>query len=215
MFTGIVREIGVVKAVQRAGGGMRLTVQASAALEGARADDSISVNGACLTVEKVEGGAFQASLTSETLQRTTLGRLRPGDRVNLEPALRAGEPMGGHTVQGHVDGVGAVIEIVRSDGSATMAFALPAELRPYLVPKGSVAVDGVSLTVVEVRPAAFSVALVRHTLEHTTLGERKPGDAVNIEADVLAKYVESLLAARGGGGRRPLTLDRLGEEGYL
>jgi len=215
VFTGIVREIGVVKAAQPAAGGKRLVVAASTALQGARVGDSISVNGACLTAEKVGPDGFQASLTPETLQRTTLGRLRPGDRVNLEPALRAGDSMGGHAVQGHVDGVGAVTAVRRSEGSATLVFACPAEIRAYVVAKGSVAVDGVSLTVAEVRTAAFSAALVRHTLEHTILGERKPGDAVNIEADVLAKYVEALLAARETGSRRLLTLDRLGEEGYL
>jgi riboflavin synthase len=213
MFTGIVREIGVVRSAARSGGGMRLAV--GAALEGLRVGDSISVNGACLTAEKVESGWFEASVTPETLARTTLGRVRPGDRVNLEPALRAGDPMGGHAVQGHVDAAGTVAEVTRQGESATMVFACPAELRRYLAPKGSVAVDGVSLTVAEVRSTGFSVALVRHTLQETTLGERKSGDAVNIEADVLAKYVEALLAAREGAGSRPLTLDRLGEEGYL
>jgi len=215
MFTGIIREIGTVRSAEAAGSGKRLVVEARAALEGARVGDSISVNGACLTAEKVEGGSFQASVTPETLQRTTLGRLAPGARVNLEPALRAGDPMGGHTVQGHVDGVGAVTEVTRGDGAATMGFACPAEVRRYLVVKGSVAVDGVSLTVVEVGCAGFSVALVEHTLEETTLGERQPGDAVNVEVDVLAKYVEALLKAREDAGEGRLTLDRLGEEGYL
>jgi riboflavin synthase len=179
VFTGIVREVGRV--VELDGG--RLVVDAGTdAAEG----DSVSVDGVCLTV--VGRGPLAFDVVGETLSRTTLGSLRPGDGVNIEPALRAGEPLGGHYVQGHVDGVGAV----RSLGPLTWFDAPPALLR-YLVEKGSIAVDGVSLTVAALDERGFAVALVPHTLAVTTLGGLAPGDAVNLETDVLAKYVERLL----------------------
>jgi len=179
VFTGIVREVGRV--VEFDGG--RLVVDAETeAAEG----DSVSIDGVCLTV--VDRGRLAFDVVGETLSRTTLGALKPGDGVNIEPALRAGEPLGGHYVQGHVDGVGSV----RSLGALTWFDAPPGLLR-YLVEKGSVAVDGVSLTVAAVDDRGFAVALVPHTLAVTTLGSLDAGDAVNLETDVLAKYVERLL----------------------
>ncbi|HZO95910.1 MAG TPA: riboflavin synthase [Gaiellaceae bacterium] len=179
MFTGIVREVGRVVSFD----GGRLAVEADT---DAAVGDSVSVSGVCLTVVGRAPLAFD--VVAETLARTTLGRLEPGDRVNLEPALRAGEPLGGHYVQGHVDGVGRV----RSAGEPVWLDA-PPELLRYLVEKGSVAVDGVSLTVAALDGDGFAVALVPHTLEATTLGALQPGDPVNLEVDVLAKYVERLL----------------------
>jgi len=181
VFTGIVREVGRVASFD----GRRLVVDAETrAAEG----DSVAVDGVCLTA--VEGGRLAFDVVDETLSRTTLGALREGDPVNLEPALRAGDPLGGHIVQGHVDCVGRV----RSVGEPVW-FDAPPELRRYFVEKGSVAVDGVSLTVAAVDDAGFAVALVPHTLAATTLGGLEAGDRVNLEIDVLAKYLEKLVAA--------------------
>jgi len=179
MFTGIVREVGRVVNFD----GHRLVVDAKTR---AAAGDSISVDGVCLTA--VDGWRLAFDVVEETLSRTTLGSLSTGDRVNIEPALRAGDPLGGHLVQGHVDGLGRV----RTIGELVWIDA-PAELLRYSVEKGSITVDGVSLTVAAVDDAGFAVALVPHTLEVTTLGELEPGDAVNLEVDVLAKYVEKLV----------------------
>jgi riboflavin synthase len=180
MFTGIVREVGRVVSFD----GHRLVLDAQThAAEG----DSVAVDGVCLTA--VDGSELAFDVVDETLARTTLGELRAGDRVNLEPALRAGEPLGGHLVQGHVDGVGRV----RSTGEPVWIDA-PPELLRYCVEKGSITVDGVSLTVAELLEDAFAVALVPHTLEATTLRDLAPGQPVNLEADVLAKYVERLVA---------------------
>ena len=179
MFTGIVREIGRVVSFD----GRRLVVEGKTqAAEG----DSVSVDGVCLTA--LDGSQLAFDVVDETLGRTTLGAVKPGDRVNLEPALRAGDPLGGHIVQGHVDGLGRV----RSAGEPVWVDA-PFELLRYCVEKGSITVDGVSLTVAAVDGEGFAVALVPHTLEATTLGELEAGDAVNLEVDVLAKYVEKLL----------------------
>jgi riboflavin synthase len=179
MFTGIVREVGRVVSFD----GGRLVVAAEST---AAAGDSVAVDGVCLTV--VDGSGLAFDVVSETLARTTLGGLEAGDGVNIEPALRAGDPLGGHYVQGHVDGVGRV----RSLGEPVW-FDAPAELLRYLVEKGSIAVDGVSLTVAAVDDGGFAVALIPHTLAETTLGGLAPGDGVNLETDVLAKYVERLL----------------------
>ena len=179
MFTGIVREVGRVVEFD----GSRLVVDASTDAAGG---DSVAVDGVCLTV--LEGSRLAFDVVPETLSRTTLGELQPGDRVNIEPALRVGDPLGGHHVQGHVDGVGRV----RSTGEPVWIDA-PVEILRYSVEKGSITVDGVSLTIAAVDDDGFAVALIPHTLTATTLGELEPGDAVNLEADVLAKYVEKLL----------------------
>ncbi|HEY3920480.1 MAG TPA: riboflavin synthase [Gaiellaceae bacterium] len=180
MFTGIVREVGRVAEFD----GHRLVVEAqTTAAEG----DSVAVDGVCLTA--IDGSRLAFDVVGETLGRTTLGGLKPGDSVNLEPALRAGDPLGGHYVQGHVDGVGRV----RSAGTEVWVDA-PAELLRHVVIKGSITVDGVSLTVAALDDRGFGVALVPHTLAATTFGELQPGDAVNLETDVLAKYVERLVS---------------------
>ena len=190
MFTGLISAIGRVAALDAG----RLRVEA-ASLD-LRAGDSIAVDGVCLTAAAVEDGAFEADVMGETLGRTTLGALAFGDRVNLEPPLRAGDPLGGHVVQGHVDATGA-IEAVTPDGFASVVrIAAPPALLRYVVEKGSIAVSGVSRTVMDVDGDGFSVSLIPETLERTTLGEAEPGRAVNLEVDVLAKYVEKLTAAR-------------------
>ena len=193
MFTGIVEELGRVGSLEAGDGGRRLVVRSSVVAPTARVGDSIAVNGVCLTAVEVrpEGVAFD--LAAETVQRSTLGSLGPGDPVNLERPLTLAAPLGGHLVQGHVDAVGTV-DAVQPDGSgARLRVRLPDGLRRYLVDKGSVAVDGVSLTVSSVDGDVFEVALIPHTLSVTTLGARRPGDDVNVETDLLAKYVESLM----------------------
>jgi riboflavin synthase len=193
VFTGIVREQGKVLSAERGDESVRLRVAARDAAAQAAIGDSISISGVCLTVVAVENGALDFDAVAESLRRSSLGRLGAGDAVNVEPALRAGEPLGGHYVQGHVDGVGRVRALEPEGESLRMSFEAPAEVLRYCVEKGSIAVEGVSLTITAVDESGFAVALVPHTLAATTLGRLGPGDAVNLEADVLAKYVERLL----------------------
>jgi riboflavin synthase len=194
VFTGLVEEGGRVAEVRPAGGGARLAIAASAVLEGLRVGDSVAVNGACLTAVEVSGDGFAVDCVAETLRRTALGALGSGDRVNLERPMRLGDRLDGHLVQGHVDGVGTV-RAARSEGESTvLEIAPPAGLMRYVVEKGSIAVDGVSLTVAERLADAFTVALIPHTMAVTTLGPGAVGRAVNLEVDVVAKYVESLAA---------------------
>jgi riboflavin synthase len=195
MFTGIVEATGTVVALAAApdGSGALLELAAPALAAGLAVGDSVAVNGCCVTVAARRPDGFAADLVAETLRRTALGGLRPGDRVNLELPLAAGGRLGGHLVQGHVDGVGRVLERAPVGAGEELRVELPAQLERYVVEKGSVAVDGVSLTVAGVGPGWFSVALVPHTLAATTLGERRPGDPVQLEVDVVAKYVERLL----------------------
>jgi riboflavin synthase len=187
-------------------GGARLTIETPRALPGLALGESIAVDGACLTVTARRGRRFAVDVSPETHRRTTLGTLARGVRVNLERALRLGDRFGGHVVQGHVDGVGRV-EAIRRDGDWLLyRFRAPRALAPYLVEKGSIAVDGVSLTVFGCRGAGFTVALIPHTLARTTLGERRPGDRVNLEADVLLKHIAAMVRARGatlGARARP------------
>jgi riboflavin synthase len=189
VFTGIVREVGTVEAVEEAGSGVRLRLRAPETASATAVGDSVAVGGVCLTAVAVEDGSLSFDAVPETLRRSSLGRLAPGDGVNLEPALRAGEPLGGHIVQGHVDGVGRV----RRLDAEGLEIDAPEDLRRYLVDKGSIAVEGVSLTIAALTAEGFAVALVPHTLSATTLGALAPGDEVNLEADVLAKHVERLL----------------------
>ncbi len=184
MFTGIVEELGRVTAVAPG----RIRVAATTVLEGARLGDSIAVDGCCLTVVEQGDGWWEADVSDETLKRTTLGDRQPGDRVNLERPVRADDRLGGHIVQGHVDGVGEIVE-----GAPDLRVRMPRDLLRYVVEKGSVAVDGVSLTIVDVLDDGFTVALIPHTAAVTTLGHKGPGERVNLEVDVTVKYVERLL----------------------
>ena len=194
MFTGIVRELGTVAAVGGGEAGIRLELDAPATAAQASVGDSVALGGACLTVVALDGGRLAFDAVPETLARTSLGRLAAGDRVNVEPALRVGEPLGGHVLQGHVDGLGSVRSVEpEGDGRRVWVHA-PVELLRYCAEKGSVAVDGVSLTVAALDDEGFAVALIPHTLDVTTLGALAPGDPVNVEVDVLAKYVERLVA---------------------
>ncbi len=196
MFTGIVEELGTLASVIDLGDAARLSVRGPLVTADARHGDSIAVNGACLTVVDVEGGSFTADVMKETLDRSALGTLRPGDPVNLERAATLNTRMGGHLVQGHVDGVGTVTARDPADHWEVVRVALPPGLSRYVVEKGSVTVDGVSLTVTSVDEHELSVSLIPATLKLTTLGSKLVGAPVNLEVDVVAKYVEKLLGAR-------------------
>ena len=194
MFTGIVRELGVVVEAEEAGGGRALVVRAAETAARAGVGDSVAIDGCCLTASAVHAGAIAFHAVPETIARTTLGDLERDHEVNVEPAVRAGEELGGHYVQGHVDAVGR-IQSVEAEGEGLRVFVeAPDDVLRYCVEKGSITVDGVSLTVAELAGDAFAVALVPQTLTATTLSDLEPGQAVNLEADVLAKYVERLLA---------------------
>jgi riboflavin synthase alpha subunit len=192
VFTGIVRELGRVVSAQENGGGVRLRIQATETAEAAAPGDSVAVNGCCLTVTAVADGTLEFDAVPETLARTTLGGLDQGAEVNLEPALRAGEPLGGHFVQGHVDGRGRVAALDREGDGARLRLELGTGLLRYCVAKGSIAIDGVSLTIAALHDDGVEIALVPFTLAHTTLARLRAGDEVNIEVDVLAKYAERL-----------------------
>jgi len=204
VFTGIVEELGTVEEVERQSDAVRLTVRAGRVLEDAGPGDSISVNGCCLTVAERTGTTWTADVMAETLDKTGLGSLGVGDRVNLERAVTAGTRLGGHLVQGHVDAVGHLVGREPGEHWDVVTISMPRELAPYLVDKGSITVDGVSLTVVRAGEEAFTVSLIPETLRRTTLGFRAPGDAVNLEVDVIGKYVARQLQLRPTG--RPADL---------
>src|SRR5947209_19199645 len=209
MFTGLVEALGTVVEVAPAGAGARLVLREGVMAPQLTLGESVCVNGACLTVVAHDATTFAFEAGPETLKRTNLGGLKPGGRVNLERSLRLGDRLGGHLVTGHIDGLGRVAERVPQGDWETVWFVVPPELAAQMVPKGSVAVDGVSLTLVDVAADRFSVALIPHTLAHTTLGFKGPGSAVNLETDLLAKYVWKCL--RGGG----VTRDTLQQAGFL
>ncbi len=196
MFTGIVEELGTVAGVEDQGDALRLTIHAEHVLADVRLGDSISVNGCCLTVAERDGDTWTADVMQETLDKTSLAGVQPGDRVNLERAVTPTTRLGGHIVQGHVDAVGVVRRRTPSEHWEVVEVEMPSDLGRYLVDKGSVTVDGVSLTVIEAAEDAFTVSLIPETLARTTLGSRQPGDRVNLEVDVLAKHVEKLLQHR-------------------
>lgn len=196
MFTGIVEELGEVLDVEQLGDSSRLTVRGPRVTSDAGDGDSIAVNGVCLTVVSSTGGAFTADVMAESLRRSSLAGVAAGSRVNLERAVRVSDRLGGHLVQGHVDGTGTVLAVSPQEHWTVVRVELPAELDRYVVEKGSITVDGVSLTVSAVGPGWFEVSLIPTTLSATTLGTRVPGDVVNLEVDVMAKYVEKLLLAR-------------------
>ena len=195
MFTGIVEEVGTIRRAFDKGGNLRVEVAAERVLEGTKLGDSIAVSGPCLTVVELGPGFFAVDLAKETVQRTA-PRWRAGARVNLERALRVGDRLGGHFVSGHVDGVGRVVRFDRRPGASDLYVEVPEGLKKYVAEKGSITIDGVSLTVVSVEDRVFSVTLIPHTFEVTTLGELRVGDAVNLEVDLLARYLGRLLEAR-------------------
>ncbi|MGI5835032.1 MAG: riboflavin synthase [Chloroflexota bacterium] len=213
MFTGIVEETGIVESLIQSGGGYHLRVRGKTVLEGLKLGDSIAVNGTCLTVTRFDASGFTVGLSPETLRRTNLGELRSGSKVNLERALRPTDRMGGHFVQGHVDGVATVTERRREADALAIRFKVPEDLSRYIVEKGFIAVDGISLTVTACGEGWFEVTLIPFTQQMVTLGEKGVGDKVNIEVDIISKYVESFLARRES--RRGITADFLAEQGFV
>lgn len=196
MFTGIIQSVGRIASVEERSGDRRLLIEAGGALANAKPGDSIAVAGICLTAAEIHGGQFAADISRETLSLTTAGQWQDRRRVNIEPALAAGAPLGGHLVSGHVDGTGRLLSLREDGRSWRMRFEMPDALSRYVVQKGSITVDGVSLTVNEVETSAFAVNMVPHTLQHTTLGLLQPGDPVNLEVDLIARYLEKLIAER-------------------
>lgn len=206
MFTGIIEEVGIVRRT----GESHLAFQAHKALEETEVGNSIAVNGVCLTVACLEDNGFGVDVMPETLRRTNLGRLRFGDRVNVERALALGGRIGGHLVLGHVDDVGEVLDVSSEETARVMRISAPPRLMPYMVRKGFVAVDGVSLTIVELDDFSVVVSLVPYTMQNSTLGEKKPGDVVNLEADIIGKYVERLKERKA----ETLTVEFLRKHGF-
>ncbi|HEY49491.1 MAG TPA: riboflavin synthase [Dehalococcoidia bacterium] len=207
MFTGIVEEVGNVKSLQSG----KLTIEATEIPRGMKPGDSVNVNGACLTVTGVGGNTFSVEMMPETLRRTNIGALRPGQGVNLERALAADGRFGGHFVQGHVDGTGKITTVVPEAEALVMRVTAPAEIMNYIVEKGFIAVDGISLTVVKCDETSFTVSLVAYTQKNTTLLNRKPGDAVNLEIDIMAKYAEKMKS----GDKPGINHEFLSEHGFL
>ncbi|MCE5322628.1 riboflavin synthase [bacterium] len=211
MFTGLIEEIGTVKSLTVGTVG-RLVVGSSKVINDVSIGDSVSINGTCLTVTSIGSAEMTFDAVTETLSRSTLKSLRPGDKVNLEASLRAGKMMGGHFVQGHVDGTGTIMSIDRLAESVVIRIAAPPEIMRYVVEKGSIAVDGTSLTIASENDREFTISVIPHTLEVTTLGLRRAGDSVNLEADIIGKYVEKFMNARGESG---VTEDLLREAGFM
>jgi riboflavin synthase len=214
MFTGIVEHIGRIESLEKSPAGARLRVHAGPLGASLAVAGSIAVNGCCLTVVELAGDVFAADLSSETLQRTAFDEMKPGARVNLERPLTAGKELGGHFVQGHVDGIGRVARLTQQGSSWWLAVRLPAEIERYVAMKGSIAIDGISLTVASLDDGLVEVAIIPFTHANTNLQTLVIGDAVNLEADILAKYVEKLLEARRAPVPSRLTVERLVEEGF-
>ena len=221
MFTGIIEDIGTVRKIQRGRFSAVLTISASQVLEGTKIGDSIAVNGVCLTVTAVGDGSFCADIMHESLSRSSLGSLGPGSRVNLERAMAANGRFGGHIVAGHVDGVGSIRSVQKDDNAVWYTISADPSVLRYIVEKGSVAIDGISLTVARVTDRDFSVSIIPHTLAHTALALKKAGDLVNLENDIIGKYVEKLCGlasapAQPDSSRRASSLTRefLAEHGF-
>lgn len=210
MFTGLIETIGTVRSITPQGDGVRLMINADGLRHSPERGASIAVNGACLTVTEITGTTLSFDAVKETISRTALQTLRPGSRVNLESAMRLGQPLDGHLVLGHVDAVGTLLGREMLRGSAVLRFSLPEHIGPLVAEKGSVAVNGISLTVVEAQRAAFTVSIIPETMACTTLPELREGDGVNLEADVLARYVARLHAWNQGG----LTEEKLRALGF-
>ena len=216
MFSGIVEAVGRVQSIRGSEDGARIAIEAGAMLDGAKLGESIAINGACMTVVKITGEAFEADVSPESLRMTNLGELKAGDALNLERALALGDRLGGHMVSGHIDGVGQ-IRSRRADGdSIWLTVEAPAEVMRYIVFKGSVAVDGISLTVADCGEDSFSIAVIPHTSACTTLTEKKDGSPVNLETDLIGKYVEKFLAPHVGAqtGTSGVSMEKLKEHGY-
>ena len=214
MFTGIIEAVGVIESLEPSPEAARLQVRAPEIAAALQVGSSIAVNGCCLTVVELGQDVFAADLSGETLRRTSFGELKAGRRINLERPLAAGSPLGGHFVQGHVDGVGRVTALVREGQNWWLSVRVPEELGRYVAMKGSIAIDGISLTVAGWHDGLVDVAILPYTYAHTNLPELTPGDTVNLECDILAKYVERMFEARNEPTPSRLTIERLVEEGF-
>jgi len=215
MFTGIVEEIGVIRAVRRGTHSSVLSIGARRVMSGLKIGDSVAVNGVCLTATGQDAGGFTADVMHETLDRSSLGALAPGSRVNLERAMAADGRFGGHLVSGHIDGTGRITALRRDDNAVWYTVATGPELLRYIVEKGSITIDGISLTVAAVTAADFSVSIIPHTASVTILGERQPGDVVNLETDIIGKYVEKLLCFQTPPQKKEsITLEFLTQHGF-
>jgi len=217
LFTGIIEELGRIRSVEKRGEGARLVIEARVVTAGTQEGDSIAVNGVCLTAIDVRNDSFAADGSSETLQRSTLGRLRAGSAVNLERAVTPSTRLGGHIVQGHVDARGRFLSATEHGGSWTVRIGYPKEMARYFVFKGSVSVEGISLTIAALNPDYFEIAVIPKTWAVTNLSHLRPNDEVNLEADIIAKYVERILTVAPevrGGNQSSLTIEKLAELGY-
>lgn len=215
IFTGIIEELGTINRIERGSNSSRINVRADKVLGDVRIGDSIAINGVCLTVTEFSQEHFVADVMAETLEKTNLRNLSTGQRVNLERAVRLGDRMGGHLVQGHVDGVGTIVEQQKLDIATLFRVKAPEEVMAYVVKKGSIAIDGISLTVVETNADGFTVSLIPHTAAMTTLGFKKPGDTVNLESDIIGRYVEKLMSSGKESKQSNLSLGFLAENGFL
>lgn len=215
MFTGIIEHTGVIKSLEHTAEGGRLTVTAKSVIAaGVATSASIAVNGCCLTIVEFDADSFSADLSGETLRRTSFVELQAGSAVNLERPLTAGKELGGHFVQGHVDGIGRIVQLEPEGENWWLAVGVPDDLARYIALKGSIAIDGISLTVADWSDGAAKLAIIPYTYEHTNLRDRVPGDAVNLECDILSKYIERLLQAERQPLKSRLSLERLTEQGF-
>lgn len=212
MFTGIIEDLGRIKRISTSSRGSNMEIFASKIIDDLKIGDSVAVNGVCLTVAQFESGVFCADVMPETFKKTNLGELNIGDKVNLERALKASDRFGGHLVLGHVDGVGRILNKRREGNSELFKISAPGDIADYLVLRGSIAVDGISLTIIEARSDSFSVSVIPHTVKATTLGDRTIASGVNLEADIIGKYVKAMLSIRDSSGS---TLELLTKYGYL
>ncbi len=215
IFTGLIEEKGKLSTMVSNSKSMKLTIQADKVLQQVKLGDSIAVNGVCLTVVNYSANEFSVEAMPETVSKTTLGKLKVGSEVNLERALRLEDRLGGHIVQGHVDGIGRITDKRKSEIAIVFTFAAPPEIMRYTVTKGSIAIDGISLTVVEANDESFSVSLIPHTAHYTTLGNKEIGELVNIESDIIGRYIEKLLHPPGAKNEKRLNLGFLAENGFI
>ena len=214
MFTGIIEELGTVGAMDRRSDSIRLTIEAKKVLEGTQLGDSIAVNGICLTVTSLGPSYFTADVMRETMRRTGLADVRNGSQVNLERALQVGSRLGGHIVSGHIDGVGRIISITTDGIAKVIRIGIPDTMAPFIVEKGSIAIDGISLTVAAVTPDSFTVSIIPHTIANTTLLTKREGSIVNLETDMIGKYVHNFTVDYTQRGKGKLTLEKLIENGF-
>lgn len=216
MFTGLIEETGTVESIKKSVKSATISILAKKVLEDVKIGDSIAISGICLTVTHFVKGRFSVDVMAETLRRTYFGQIHSGERVNLERALRAGDRLGGHMVSGHIDGTGTILDRTEEDNAVWFSIGAPAEVLRYIIEKGSIAIDGISLTVANVTESSFSVSIIPHTLEETNLFWKKPGNPVNLECDMVGKYIEKLITHdTAQTPKKKIDLDFLADNGFL